>query len=171
MNSSIETFKQLLARSEIRLSEDQLSIILEITSRVSTDVTFRNDLMAAIQDEERLRLLSMSEILSEEAYNHKSEAYLEAALILHVIENFKWDARENSIYLAVIWYVAKKLGIDAKKLFNKVVDFSSAESGKHLLEFVNGPDYIKDLRSMGLKATLDSNDKISFEQLPPPWKK
>jgi hypothetical protein len=57
------------------------------------------------------------------------------------------------------------------KLFNKVIEFRSAGSGKHLLEFVNGPDYVKDLRSMGLKASLDSNDKISFEQLPPPWQK
>ena len=171
MDSSIEDFKQLLAHSAIRLAEDQLSMILDITSRFGADVTFRNDLMAAIEDGERLRLLSMSEILAEEAYNRKSEAYLEAALILHLIEDFKWDARENSIYLAVIWYVAKKLGIDAKKLFNKVIEFSSAASGKHLLEFVNGPDYVKDLRSMGLKASLDSNDKISFEQLPPPWQK
>ena len=171
MDNSIETFKQLLAHSAIRLSEDQLSMMLDITSRFGTDVTFRNDLMAAIEDGERLRLLSMSERLAEEAYNRKSEAHLEAALILHLIEDFKWDARENSIYLAVIWYVAKKLGIDAKKLFNKVIEFSSAGSGKHLLAFVNGPDYVKDLRSMGLKATLDSNDKISFEQLPPPWQK
>jgi hypothetical protein len=171
MDSRIEDFKQLLASEDVRLSEDQLSMILDITSRFGADVTFRNDLMAAIEDGERLRLLSMSEILAEEAYNHKSEAYLESALILHLIEDFKWDARENSIYLAVIWYVAKKLGIDAKKLFNKVIEFSSAGSGKHLLEFVNGPDYVKDLRSMGLKASLDSNDKISFEQLPPPWQK
>jgi hypothetical protein len=171
MDSRTEAFKQLLARSAIRLAEDQLSMILDVTSRFGADANFRNDLMAAIEDGERLRLLSMSEILAEEAYNRKSEAYLEAALILHLIEDFKWDARENSIYLAVIWYVAKKLGIDAKKLFNKVIEFSSAASGKHLLAFVNGPDYVKDLRSMGLKASLDSNDKISFEQLPPPWQK
>ncbi len=171
MDSSIETFKRLLTRKDFRLSDDQLSIILDLTSRFNTDVAFRNDLMAAIEDEERLRILSMSEILAEEAYNHKSEAYLEAALILHVIENFKWDARENSIYLAIIWYVAEKLGIDAKKLFNKVIDLNTAGSGRHLLEFVNGPDYIRSLKSMGLKASLDSNDKISFEQLPPPWQK
>lgn len=165
----IESFKQQLHLDIGQLSDEQLSVIVDTSKQFATDAKFRNELVATIKDEERLLLLSISGRLAEEAYNHKSKDYIEAALILHLIENFKWDIRENIIYLTIIWHVAKELGMDPRQLFTKAVMISSEEAGKALTNYLDRPDNTLD--AMGLQAIVNSDNKITFEQLPPPWQK
>ncbi len=115
-----------------------------------------------------LKILSFSELLAEKAYNEKDEEFLINALLLHSIENFRWDPRENFIYLSIIWYVAQSLKIDTDLLFENVIKISSKEAGSFLHEFIRRPKALKSLKAMGLKALI-IDSKISFEIIKPPW--
>jgi len=115
-----------------------------------------------------LKILSLSEVFSELAYNEKKQEYIEMALTLQSIEDFSWDPRENIIYLSIIWYVIEYLKVDRTQLFESVIKISSNKAALYLQEFYDRPSEMKSIRTMGLKATV-KNSKIVFEMNTPPW--
>lgn len=113
-----------------------------------------------------LKILNFSVYLSEMAYNEKQERHILTALILQSIEDFRWDPRENIIYLAIVWHVIQYLNLDAKTVFDKIISISSENAKSYLNEFYNRPAELKSLKAMGLKAVV-KDSKILFEQNTP----
>lgn len=117
-----------------------------------------------------LKILSISEYLSQIAYNEKKEQFVQTALTLHSIEDFKWDPRENTIYLSIIWFVLHYLELDAAVMFDRVMAMSSAHAAFCLNEFYNRPAALKSLEAMGVKVVVN-NAGIIFEPDTPSWQK
>lgn len=117
-----------------------------------------------------LKILSISEQLSELAYTLKSIQFIEEALILHSIEDFRWDPRENLIYLSIIWFVSKELSLNSFELFEACALKSSTQTAEYILEFANRPQAMKSLSAMGLEANKKDGE-IVFEQKKAPWQK
>jgi hypothetical protein len=123
-----------------------------------------------IKNSQRLSLLNISELIAETALNSKDKDLAKIALYIHSIEDFKYDPRENIIYLSIIWYVCEKLSINPIELFSKVASLSSPQANKFILEFVERPTSLKNLNAMGLMASKE-NGKIIFEQKKAAWEK
>jgi hypothetical protein len=113
-------------------------------------------------------LLSISERISEIALNNYDKDLLRAALILHSIEDFRFDPRENIIYLSIILYVAEKLLMDKRDLFNSIEKISTTKAAEYLNEFINRPPSLQNLGSMGLE-TAKKNGITIFIQKKYPW--
>lgn len=117
-----------------------------------------------------LKILSISAYLAQIAYNEKKEQFVQDALALHSMEDFKWDPRENTIYLSIIWFVLHYLELDATVIFNKVMAMSSEHARFHLNEFYNRPAALKSLKAMGVKAVV-KDAKVIFEPDTPSWQR
>ncbi|WP_306353282.1 hypothetical protein [Flavobacterium sp. '19STA2R22 D10 B1'] len=145
---------------------EQIVIINDLFKNLSNEQ--RENIREDIKEDERLKILAFTEKLSVKAYETENISYLITALILISIEDFKWDSRESLIYLSIIWFVSEKIKSDSLGLFNEVINLSSEEGKRILLEFVSRNKQLKSLRAMGLKSTIKKNS-ISFDQIVPPW--
>ncbi len=115
-----------------------------------------------------LKMLAISETFSELAYNEQKEVYIQVALTLQSIEDFRWDPRENIIYLSIIWHVILYLNVDKTKLFKDIIEISSNKAALYLKEFYDRSPEMKSIKTMGLKAII-KNCKTKFEMNTPPW--
>lgn len=161
----------ILKLQALSLEEDNLSTVIEIIDFYcdSLDETGRVLLRNKIFDGKiNLKLLSLSEIVVENSLSRKDPDLLYYALSLHSLEDFKWDYRENYIYLSIINYAYDHYKQDIAETLGKVRGFSSNDANQYFLEFFNRPKTLKSLRAMGLMATK-IDKKIKFDTVKPPW--
>ncbi len=116
----------------------------------------------------QFKKLTISETFSELAYNERKETYIQVALILQSIEDFRWNPRENIIYLSIIWHVILSMNADQAKLFKNMIAISSNKAALYLQEFYDRPPEMKSISTMGLKIII-KNSKIKFTMTTPPW--
>ena len=82
----------------------------------TADESTRAAIRAAVPDKDRPLILALGERATDLALWERDAHRLEDAMAAHCIEGFRWDARENLIRLAPIWYVAEQLEISASAL-------------------------------------------------------
>src|SRR5690606_16907380 len=96
-----------------KLTDEKILKLSAITEQYKTSNEFeREKFRNNIPNNSHLILLSISDSLAEKALNEKRNDLIKTALILHSIENFKYDPRENIIRLSIIWYVIEKLQLN-----------------------------------------------------------
>jgi hypothetical protein len=112
-------------------------------------------------------LLGFGDRLAILAARTQDEALLFDALIAHVLEGFRYDPRENTFRLAVVYHVAKKLGVDPQALFLRAALLASQRGADELRAFLARSERSKSLKSMGLREVETSNG-VSYEMIIPP---
>jgi hypothetical protein len=136
----------------------------------AADESTRAAIRAAVPDKDRLLILALGERATDLALWERDAQRLEDALAAHCIEGFRWDARENLIRLAPIWYVAEQLEISASALFESAAERASPEGAQVIREYASRPAASKTLRSMSLEV-VEENGRPTFRLLPPPWRR
>ncbi len=134
------------------------------------DEITRAAIRAAVPDKDRLLILALGERATALALWERNAQRLEDAMAAHCIEGFRWDARENLIRLAPIWYVAEQLEISASALFANAAERASPEGAKVIREYASRPAASKTLRSMSLEV-VEEDGRPTFRPLPPPWRR
>lgn len=99
-----------------------------------------------------MKLLGLSGFMAETAVNSHDGSLIRSAILLHVIEDFRKDYRENYRYLVLIAHASKMLGIDLKSVVASVEDVASERTGKCLKDFVSRDDNLNRLESFGIRA-------------------
>jgi predicted proteasome-type protease len=95
--------------------------------------------------------LTFSERMAVLAVRENSQARLWQALLAQVVEDFRWDYRENLMVLSVVYHSAKKIGADAKELFQRAADLAGARAADYLRAFSLHP---RSIRSMGYREVI-----------------
>lgn len=101
-----------------------------------------------------MKLLSLSGFLAEAAINKKEGSLLEAAVCLHVIEDFRKDYRENIRYLVLLAYAAKEIGVDVSLVISSMLTFSSDRAAKCLSDFLSRSEDLNNLVHFGIRGEL-----------------
>jgi hypothetical protein len=127
----------------------------------------RAAIRAAVADRDRMLILNLGYRATQLALWDRDALHLQDALAGHCIEGFLWDARDNLVRLAPIWYVAEELGISASELFSNAAERATAEAAKWIREFAASPS---SLRSMGLEI-VEENGRSVIQPIPPAWRR
>ena len=117
-----------------------------------------------------LKLLNLSKSTTEAAIVEKNSSLLHNALLLHSVEDFRWDVRENYIYLSVINYGYEYFKKNIDEELNSIRSIFSDTTNKYMSEFFNRPKNSKSLKAMGLMASKSSGI-VKFDVIRPPWLK
>ena len=112
------------------------------------------------------KLLSLSGYLAEVAIDNRNPELIRVGLILHAIENFQQDDRENIRYLALIAYAARKLGVTLGPVIASLSGLASERAGTRLKGFADREFEPNLLMSMGIKAD-DTQGAFRFVPAPP----
>jgi hypothetical protein len=114
----------------------------------------RLQILAAVSPSLAMKLLGLSGFMAEAAINSRDNPLIRLSVLLHVVEDFRKDCRENYRYLALIAYASNQLGIDFKDQVESVESVVSERSAKHLKEFIFRGDDLNNLGSFGIKADV-----------------
>ena len=136
---------------------------------VDADPKSREALRAAVTDGDNpvLRLMMFRPLLW--ALDSGDPSHLDDALTAHLIEDFRWDPRDNRMVLPIFWYAAAKLGVEPRKLMLNAEALGSVRAAAQLQDYLDTPPP-KDLGSVGLEA-FEQDGKIRFRPRAPRKKK
>lgn len=114
--------------------------------------TDRLRVLASVSPGGAMKLLSLSGFLAEAAINNNDPQYIEVALGLHVIEDFRTDYRENIRYLVLVAYAAKRVGIDMAVVISSMLAISSGRAAKGLSDFMSRNEDLNELTLFGIRG-------------------
>jgi hypothetical protein len=121
----------------------------------------RSTVVADLTSGAAMRLLSLSAFMAEKAISTKDPVWVRAALLLHIIEDFRKDFRENIRYLVLIAYASKKIGVDIAEVVESLAPLASDRARSRMNEFAYRDEGLNDLQSFGVKA-VKVNDETHF---------
>lgn len=102
------------------------------------------------------KLLALSGFMAEAAINTKNASLIKCALILHVMEGFRIDYRENIRYLVLIEFAAKRLGVNFPSVVDSVTNIASHHAKQHLVDFAARDVALNMLSSFGIKEEMNN---------------
>ena len=91
-----------------------------------------------------------------------SENRLFEGLMAHVLEDLRYDYRENLIRLSLLHYSAFKIGLNPYDLFQRAAAFATPETADLLLGYGRRKPGIGLIESMGYKEVM-TPDGVSYE--------
>jgi hypothetical protein len=114
----------------------------------------RMRLRDAIQPAITRKLLSLSGLLAENAVNQNDISFVRAGVILHLLDDFRGDYRENIRYLILISFAAKKLSFDFKQIVDQIRNIATERAIKHLNDFTARGDEQNRLEHFGIREEV-----------------
>ncbi|MES2311624.1 MAG: hypothetical protein V4566_04935 [Pseudomonadota bacterium] len=103
------------------------------------------------------KLLALSGFMAEAAINNGDVLWLRAAIVLHLVEDFGKDYRENFRYLVLVAYAAERIGADITNIINSVLPMASVRSEGYLRDFSSRSRELNKLASFGIREELIGN--------------
>lgn len=103
------------------------------------------------------KLLPMSAYLAEIAIDSDNKDLIRVAVMLHIIEDFGYDYRENFRYLVLIDYAAQQLDVSFKAAVDTAIGVASERARKQLTGFATRDPELNRLSSFQIKATHSAN--------------
>jgi hypothetical protein len=96
--------------------------------------------------------LAFSERMAILGIRENSESRLFEGLMAHVIEDFRYDDRENLLVISLLYHSAVKIGLNPVDLFQKAAAFARPEAANFILRFAQNP---RSIHSMGYKEIMN----------------
>lgn len=103
------------------------------------------------------KLLSLSARMAENAIDTHDGGWILAAIVMHLIEDFRVDYRENIRYLVLINYAAKAIGINFLEVVETLRPLGESRGLSYLDDFLKRNDDLNSLSSFGIKETKINN--------------
>ena len=116
----------------------------------------RNQILAQIHPGLDMKLLALSGFMAEAAINNKDISLIKPAIVLHVLENFQKDYRENIRYLVLVAFAAERLGTNFHSIVKSILPLASERARNGLVDFSARDDGLNKLSSFGIRE--DSAD-------------
>lgn len=111
----------------------------------------RGRIVETINSTLAMKLLVLSGYLAEAAINANDESIVRVATLLHVVEDFRNDCRENCRYLVLIAFASQRVGADFRSVVSSLDRVGSDRSKKCLSDFLSRDESLNRLESFGVK--------------------
>ncbi|WP_250465080.1 hypothetical protein [Microbulbifer litoralis] len=128
---------------------------------MAADQDYRGIISDLIQDKMGLTLISFSGEFSAKAIDTRDDAWVVKAVMLHVIEGFRFDYRENIRRLVFISYAADRISSEIESILKNLSKFIDGSVEEKLLEFFRRPKELNSLKIYGMKE-VSINGKVRF---------
>jgi hypothetical protein len=162
MNNDIERCLEIIGKIEARASGTSRGVRISIENiRDLTEIFKQLDeqdrllVRDCISGKTGLVLIDYSVDAAEEAINTKDENWLTVAILTHVIEDFRYDYRENILRLYLIEYAAWKLDADMIVILDTLKNITSPDSYSRLESFFEDKLGERALKFSGLKVNIE----------------
>lgn len=107
------------------------------------------------------KLLSVSGFMAEKAINTHDGKWVRGALLLHLINDFRDDYRDNFRYLVLVDYASNKVGVSMGGMIDSVIPFASNRSRGFLRDFSQRDGKLNELASFGVREdVVDGTSKF-----------
>lgn len=139
-------------------SVDTLEKVLEFTllfERLSAPDKLT--LSSAISDEMAKKLLSLSGFFAEQAMATGDAKWVRGALVLHLIEDFGRNYRENYRYLVLVSYAANYIKTNFSDVMKGVLGMASVRSHGYLVDFDGRASELNELSKFGVRISMVDN--------------
>ena len=121
-------------------------------------------LVSNMSDEVAKKLLAFSAFFAELALATGEVRWVKGAIVLHVIEDFRKDYRENFRYLVLIAHAAKNIQADFVGVIQSVLGSASNRARGYLKDFVGRDQDLNELAKFGVKVEV-VNSQPRFVQM------
>lgn len=101
-----------------------------------------------------VNLISLSGFLAEVAVNLKSEDVIRVALVLHVIEDFRGDSRDNLRVLVLVSNSSSNIGVSFESIVLSLISMCSERSRGALSDFLLRGEELNRLSAFGVKEDV-----------------
>jgi hypothetical protein len=162
MNNDTERCLEIIGKIEARASGTSRGVRISIENiRDLTEIFKQLDeqdrllVRDCISGKTGLVLIDYSVDAAEEAINTKDENWLTVAILTHVIEDFRYDYRENILRLYLIEYAAWKLDADMIVILDTLKNITSPDSYSRLESFFEDKLGERALKFSGLKVNIE----------------
>lgn len=117
----------------------------------------RAELMAKISSDLAKKLLSFSAFFAELAMASGESKWIRGAGLLHVLEDFRADYRENYRYLVLVAYSSKCIKADFVGLMHDILHVASAKAKGHINDFLSRDNDLNELEKFGIRVSILDN--------------
>jgi hypothetical protein len=118
------------------------------------DASDRSVVLASVTDQLRKKLWAASLYMTEMAIDRDDSTWLEAALVMHVLDNFEFDSRDNIRYLVLVAFASKQLGFDYRACIDRIIGLAAGHGAKQLMEFSARPDAVNTLENFHVRLDV-----------------
>lgn len=146
-------------------SEDTFEKVLDFTESFERlSESEKADLVSSVSDEVTKKLLAFSAFFAELALATGEMRWVKGAIVLHVIEDFRKDYRENFRYLVLVAHAAKSIQADFAGVVQSVIGSASNRAKDFLNDFVGRDQALNELEKFGVKVEV-VNSQPRFVQM------
>jgi hypothetical protein len=167
MSSELEFIKSHLdqLRTENNIGAGKLRIpspLDGLTSKiVHSFVRAKHDERQAIEnlfsDEHSFVLLGFAERMATLSVRQGSQEFLREGLAALVLEGGRFDIRENILAMAPLYDAARRLGLDAERLFLEAASLVDNRVSRVLGNYPLRPEHAKSLEAMRYEVSADQD--------------
>jgi hypothetical protein len=100
------------------------------------------------------KLLALSGYIAEVAISERDESWIRAGIVLHVIEDFSVDYRNNTRFLVLISHAAKALSVNLSDICSSVSPIASQRARNSLEGFLGRDESLNRLQGIGIKTEI-----------------
>ena len=100
------------------------------------------------------KLLALSTYLAEVALNCHEVKWLRSAILMHIIEDFRTDWRENKIAFSELVYVALHINANLDQIVTELLPVASARAREYLNAFLSCDRELYTLSNFGVAVSL-----------------
>lgn len=129
----------------------KISELINVFMQAAHDERLR--MINNMQGENSGFLFAFGERMAALAVREHSGQRLLEGLVALVLEDYKFDPRDNIVCLAPLYHSAVKIGVDPVSLFTKATSYAKNEAADAIAHFPSRPPELRSLESMGYKES------------------
>ena len=148
--------KRIFVKEIISQTDYSLLNIHDLTGQyLAANANKRKFIRNSFNDDASWNLILQSRVLAVEAVRQQDYDLVKKGIILHSIENARYDLRDNIIRLSLLYNSGKKLKEDPDILFREIAKISDSKIKNVLLSFPKRTPENKSITAMGYKEIYD----------------
>jgi len=75
-------------------------------------------------------------------------------MVMHILDNFEFDSRDNLRYLVLVAFASKHLGFDYRACIDRLIGLAAERGEKQLMEFSARPDTVNTLENFHVRLDI-----------------
>ena len=129
---------------------------------LTADESAREKIICHVKGKTGLLLIGYTGELASLSIDSRDEVWLIRALVMHIIDGFKYDERENLRRLALISYSADKIKVDFPSLVTSLFALMPKDVRDKFTKFLERPKELNSLKCFGMQEVI-VNGKTRFK--------
>lgn len=160
----LESIQQISLR--YRVTEETLKAFNLLGKMyVSLNPDERSEVQKNLNDSQGKKIIGFSVIAAEKAINEKNSDWIKSAITLHIIENFRFDYRENIRLITLLNHAAARIGISIENIFDGLSYLASPLALDYFRKYLSDNQPLNRILSFGIHE-VEENGVIKLKVIP-----